>query len=360
VTSRITVAAEHSYDVHIGRGLTPIVRSHLAGEPRRLAIVHQPALEDRARVFGDELAADGHEVHFAEVPDGEAAKTVAVLEGLWQQLGAANFTRQDLVVGLGGGAVTDLAGFLAASWLRGVPVIQVPTTLLAMVDAAVGGKTGINTPQGKNLVGAFHSPRLVVCDLDYLDTLPPGDHVAGLAEVVKCGFIADPRILELVEADDGAGARDPRSSVVAELVTRAIAVKAQVVSADLREAGDREFLNYGHTLAHAIELVEDFRWRHGEAVAIGMGFAAELAHAAGQLDAPAVRRHRDVLAMLGLPTSYRQDVWSELLGAMSRDKKTRGSTLRFITLTRVGSPTRLVGPAPETLEAAYRRLDNQA
>src|SRR5690625_4165488 len=360
VTSRITVAAEHSYDVHIGRGLTPIVRSHLAGEPRRLAIVHQPALEDRARVFGDELAADGHEVHFAEVPDGEAAKTVAVLEGLWQQLGAANFTRQDLVVGLGGGAVTDLAGFLAASWLRGVPVVQVPTTLLGMVDAAVGGKTAINTPEGKNLVGAFHSPRAVVCDLDALTTPPAADRAAGPAEVLKCGFIADREILRLVTADSGAAALDPSSPVVAELVRRAVQVKAEVVSADLREAGRREFLNYGHTFGHAIELTEGFRWKHGHAVAVGMVFAAELSRAAGLLDDSGVALHREVLGMLGLPTAYAPGRWPQLLEAMGRDKKTRGSTLRFVVLDAVGRPGRLEGPAPELLEAAYEAVTAQS
>src|SRR5690606_25721330 len=159
----------------------------------------------------------GHAVEPAEVPDGEAAKTQAVLGDLWGRLGRAAFGRTDLVIGLGGGAVTDLAGFVAASWLRGVAVIQVPTTVLAMVDAAVGGKTGINPPEGKNLVGAFHSPRGVVCDIDTLTTLPAADHVAGLAEVVKAGFIADPIILDLVAADDGAAARDPRSDVLVEL-----------------------------------------------------------------------------------------------------------------------------------------------
>lgn len=356
MTQRITVSAEHTYDVHIGRDLGQELRDFLNAAPKRLLIVHQPVLQERAAQLAEQLGGDGHEVHLAVVPDGEAAKTVAVLSGLWQQLGEAAFTREDLIIGLGGGAVTDLAGFLAASWLRGVPVIQLPTTLLAMVDAAVGGKTGINTPQGKNLVGAFHSPRLVLCDLAYLDTLPPADHLAGLAEVIKCGFIADPRILELVEADGGRRARDPRSEVLAELVGRAVAVKAGIVSADLREAGNREFLNYGHTLAHAIELVEDFTWRHGEAVAVGMIFAAELAHSAGLLDSAEVNRHRDVVAALDLPATYRQDVWPQLHTAMARDKKTRGSTLRFVVLESVGSPTRLVGPAPELLEIAYRQL----
>ncbi|WP_452176649.1 3-dehydroquinate synthase [Georgenia satyanarayanai] len=354
--ARVPVRAEHDYEVVIGRGLDGEVAGAVGAEQRRVLLVHQAPLAERAGRLGATLESAGHEVHLALVPDGEQAKTAAVLTDLWSRLGRAAFTRQDLVVGLGGGAATDLAGFVAASWLRGVAVVHVPTTLLGMVDAAVGGKAAINTPEGKNLVGAFHSPRAVVCDLDALLTLPAEDHAAGLAEVVKAGFIADPRILELVEADSGAAARDARSPELAELVTRAVQVKAEVVSDDLREAGRREFLNYGHTLAHAIELSEDFRWRHGDAVAVGMVFAAELARAAGRLPDADVARHRDVLRSLGLPVGYRQDRWPLLLEAMGRDKKTRGATLRFVVLDGIGRPGRLEGPAPGLLETAYAAL----
>ncbi|WP_324652115.1 3-dehydroquinate synthase [Georgenia sp. H159] len=357
IEARIAVRAERDYEVLVGRGLEDATAAAVGAEPRRVLLVHQPPLVERATLLERALSAAGHEVLTAVVPDGEAAKTSAVLADLWARLGRAAFTRQDLVVGLGGGAATDLAGFVAATWLRGVGVVHVPTTLLGMVDAAVGGKAAINTGEGKNLVGAFHSPRAVICDLDTLATLPPDDHAAGLAEVVKCGFIADPRILELVEADGGAAARDHGSSVLAELVRRAIEVKADVVSSDLREAGRREFLNYGHTLAHAIELSEDFRWRHGHAVAVGMVFAAELARAAGRLPAADVARHREVLTMLGLPTTYRQDRWPQLLRAMGRDKKTRGSTLRFVVLDGIARPGRLEGPDPALLEQAYATLE---
>ena len=186
------------------------------------------------------------------------------------------------MVAVGGGATTDLAGFAAATWLRGVRVVHVPTTLLGMVDAAVGGKTGINSPAGKNLVGAFHEPAGVLCDLTSLETLPKHDFVSGLAEVVKCGFIADPEILTLLESDL-AGAVSPTGPHLRELVERTVAVKARVVSSDLREAGQREHLNYGHTLGHAVEKVEDYRWRHGAAVSVGMVFVAELARLAGSL-----------------------------------------------------------------------------
>ena len=187
------------------------------------------------------------------------------------------------VLGLGGGATTDLAGFVAATWLRGVDIVHVPTTLLGMVDAAVGGKTGINTDAGKNLVGAFHQPAAVLVDLATLETLPPNELVAGMAEIVKAGFIADPRILELIEADPQA-AVDPAGAVLPELIRRAITVKAEVVAADEKESALREILNYGHTLAHAIERREQYRWRHGAAVSVGLVFAAELGRLAGRLD----------------------------------------------------------------------------
>ena len=204
---------------------------------------------------------------------------------LWSRLAAHGVTRSDAIVGVGGGATTDLAGFVAATWLRGVRLVLVPTTLLGIADAAVGGKTAIDIPEGKNLVGAFHPPAGVLADLAALETLPRAEYVSGLAEVIKAGFIADPVILDLIEADP-AGAAVPHGPHARELVERAVRMKAEVVSADLREAGRREILNYGHTLGHAIERVEGYRIRHGEAVAIGMVYAAELARLAG----PARRR----------------------------------------------------------------------
>src|SRR5690606_21128913 len=254
----------------------------LLGGAARAAVLHAPPLKEYAQRLADRLAAAGVAPHPLEIPDAEAGKTVAVAAECWDALGAAGFTRTDLVVGVGGGAATDLAGFVAAAWLRGVRWVAVPTSLLGMVDAAVGGKTGVNTAAGKNLVGAFHPPAAVIADLVVLETLPPAELTAGLAEVVKCGFIADPAILELIEADPAAAA-DPRGTVLPELVRRAVEVKARVVSADLRESGQREVLNYGHTLGHAIEQVEGYRIRHGEAVAVGLGYAAGLARLAGRL-----------------------------------------------------------------------------
>jgi 3-dehydroquinate synthase len=298
----------------------------------------------------------GHyQVLTAEVPDAEAAKRVEVAAFCWQILGQADFTRSDAVIGLGGGATTDLAGFVAATWLRGVDLIQIPTTVLGMVDAAVGGKTGINTAEGKNLVGAFWAPRAVICDLDLLGSLPRNELLAGFAEVVKAGFIAAPAILDRIEADVDA-ATDPSSPVFRDLVERAIAVKARVVGEDFTEQGLREILNYGHTLGHAIEHAERYKWRHGAAVSIGMVFAAELARLTRHLSDADVDRHRSILTSLGLPTSYPLGRWNTLLAPMQRDKKARGSMMRFIVLDAIGRPTILNGPDESLLFAAYQEV----
>lgn len=355
-----TVPVGGDYDVVIGSGVLDRLAGLLGADVERVLLVHPPTLPALTTRVSEALARRGYAVHPAEVPDAEAAKTATVAAALWAQLGRAGFTRSDAVVGLGGGSVTDLAGFVAASWLRGVRVVQVPTTLLGMVDAAVGGKTGINTAEGKNLVGAFHPPAGVLCDLDALTTLPEADLVAGLGEVVKCGFIADPVILDLVEAavaDDPARARTAANPHLRELIERAVRVKAEVVSADLRESSLREILNYGHTFGHAVERVEGYSWRHGEAVGVGMVYVAELARLTGHLSGPEgealVARHRSVLESLGLPTAYVPGRWEELLTVMRRDKKSRGSTLRFVVLDGLARPTRLVGPDEALLQAAY-------
>ena len=354
----LTVKAEHEYPVIIGRHLLGELPG-LIGEPCRVLILAPHALATTAETVHADLVEAGYETYIAEVPDAEEAKTAQVAAFCWGVLGQANFTRGDIIIGIGGGATTDLAGFVAATWLRGIRVLQIPTTLLAMVDAAVGGKTGINTKEGKNLVGAFHSPIGVLVDLNTLATLPRNDLLAGMAEVVKAGFICDERILELVEADVEA-ATDPDSPVLAELIERAIRVKADVVAADLKESHLREILNYGHTLAHAIELNERYSWRHGAAVSVGIMFAAELSRLAGRLSEADVDRHRSILTSLGLPVTYRGDRWAQLLDAMKRDKKTRGDLLRFVILDEIGTPTRLEGPDPTLLAAAYGEVSEAA
>jgi 3-dehydroquinate synthase len=349
--TRIAVGGEHPYEVLVGRDLMDSVSGPLAGAAQA-AVLFSPPLAGLAARVADTLGAAGITPLPIEVPDAEAGKTIDVAARCWDVLGAAAFTRTDAVVGVGGGAVTDLAGFVAASWLRGTRVVHVATSLLGMVDAAVGGKTGINIAAGKNLVGAFHAPSAVICDLDVLATLPPADLAAGLAEIVKCGFIADPVILDVIEGDPDA-ARDPRSVAIRDLVERSIAVKARVVSEDLREAGLREVLNYGHTLGHAIEKREHYAWRHGDAVSVGLVFAAELGRLSGRLDDATADRHRNVLTALGLPVRYAGSAWPELRDGMRVDKKSRGNQLRFVVLDGLAKPGILAGPPDDMLREAF-------
>jgi len=351
VTVRIPVTAAGwpAYDVVVGAGVRDELPAHVAAASRVL-VVQAEALAGRAEEMAEALRRKGVEVTAVQLPGGEEAKDVAVVAGLWELAGQLGMTRDDAVVAVGGGAVTDVAGFAAATWLRGVRVVHVPTTVLGMVDAAVGGKTGINTAAGKNLVGAFHQPAAVLADLELLDTLPEPERISGMAEVVKTGFIADPRILELVQ-DDPSG-----RTHLAELVERSVRVKAEVVSNDAREAGRREILNYGHTLGHAIERREHYTWRHGDAVAVGMVFAAELARLAGRLDPSVVDLHRRVIAQVGLPTTYDAGGWQELRAAMAIDKKSRGSTLRFVVLDGLAQPGRLEGPPETLLQQAFSEV----
>jgi len=343
----IDVTGEHPYQVLVGRGVIDQLPACVDGAAQVAVLSAAPL-----RAHADKVSASLRDAGFAvlpiEVPDAEAGKTVEVAARCWDALGGAGFTRTDAVVGVGGGAVTDLAGWVAACWLRGVRVVQVPTSLLGMVDAAVGGKTGVNTAAGKNLVGAFHPPAGVLCDLATLDTLPADDLRAGLAEVVKCGFIADPAILDLVEA----GGELP----LRELVERSVRVKANVVGQDLRESGLREILNYGHTLGHAIEKIEGYRWKHGHAVSVGLVFAAALARHAGRLDAGVAARHERVLRLLGLPVRYDGAPWADLHAAMRVDKKARGARLRFVVLDALARPSILDDPADDLLAAAFAEV----
>jgi len=350
----ISVTGGGAYDVTVGRGVLAELGAVLPPTVAKVLIVHAPPLAARAEALREQLAGRA-EVLLAEVPDAEGAKRVEVAAFCWQIMGQTDFTRTDAVVGLGGGATTDLAGFVAATWLRGVPLVQVPTTVLGMVDAAIGGKTGINTAEGKNLVGAFWAPTSVLVDLDLLDELPQNEILAGFAEVVKYGFIADPVILDLLEADVSV-ATDRTSPVFRELIERSIRVKAAVVSDDFTEQGLREILNYGHTLGHAIEHAERYRWRHGAAISIGMVFVAELAHLAGSLSAEQVDRTRRILASLTLPTSYPLGRWKTLLATMQRDKKARAGMLRFIVLDDVAKPRVLNGTDESMLYAAYQEV----
>lgn len=355
--SAIDVTAERPYQVVVGAGALDFLPQYLADQ-QRVALIHPPVLRQRAEAI---VASCDAEVLLIEVPEAEEAKTGAILQRCWEALAQAGFTRSDSIVGLGGGATTDLAGFVAATWLRGVRYVSVPTTVLGMVDAAVGGKTGINLAAGKNLVGSFYEPYTVLCDLSFLERLPVAEIRSGLAEVVKAGFIADPAILTIIE-DDPAAALDPSGEVICALVKRAIAVKAAVVGTDLRERTSvgrdvgREVLNYGHTLAHAIERDQEFRCRHGEAVSIGLAFVAELSRRADRLDRATASRHGDVLGSLGLPVHYPAEAWPRLRKAMNLDKKTRAASLRFVILEGLAQPVILESPDEELLRASFEAI----
>jgi 3-dehydroquinate synthase len=358
--TRLHVAGPAPYDVLVGSGLAAELPLLLGSDVESVAVICPQPLRALGNAIREHLDRSDYRALIIEIPDSEAAKTAEVAAHCWSALGQAGFTRSDAVVGVGGGATTDLAGFVAATWLRGVKLVNVPTTLLGMVDAAVGGKTGINTGAGKNLVGSFHPPAGVLCDLAVLRTLPAAEWVSGLAEVIKAGFIADPEILELVEsAPDEAAAAEGRYT--RELITRSIQVKADVVAVDLKETGaagsiGREMLNYGHTLGHAIERLEDYRWRHGPAISIGMVFVAELAALQGRIPSELVERHRKVLEAVGLPVRYRADRWGELRSAMNLDKKSRGSKLRLVVLDGVGRPVITAEPDEALLTEAFRRV----
>jgi 3-dehydroquinate synthase len=353
-TTTITVPGTDPYDVVIGRNILGMLPELIGTDAKKVLIVHPPTLGARASALRETLTGD-YEVLMAEIPDGEPAKRVEVAAFCWQVMGLSDFTRTDVVIGFGGGATTDVAGFVAATWLRGVRVFQLPTTLVGMVDAAIGGKTGVNTAQGKNLVGAFHAPSVVLADLDTLEGLGQMEILAGFGEVVKYGFIETPEILDIIERDV-AVATDPASEEFRRIVELSVRIKARVVGEDFKESGLREILNYGHTLGHAIEYAERYLWRHGAAVGIGMMYAAELARLAGRLPDVIVDRHRSILESLQLPTTYPLGRWETLLGVMQRDKKSRGGMLRFIVLDDVARPTVLAGPDQSLLFAAYQEI----
>lgn len=353
-TTVISVTGTNPYDILIGNGLLSGITKQIGSKATKVLIVHAPTLGAQAAALRESLLAN-YEVLLAEIPDAEAAKRIEVAAFCWQIMGQTDFTRTDVVVGLGGGATTDLAGFVAATWLRGVRLVQVPTTVLGMVDAAVGGKTGINTAEGKNLVGSFWAPAAVLVDLDLLSSLSENEILAGSAEIVKAGFIAEPEILDIYEASVER-ATDPATPEFRRLLELAIGMKARVVSEDFRESGIRELLNYGHTLGHAIEHAERYNWRHGAAISVGMIFAAELSRLTGSLSDAAVERHRSILESLTLPTSYPLGRWNTLLATMQRDKKTRAGHLRFIVLDDIAKPSVLTAPDESLLYLAYQEI----
>jgi 3-dehydroquinate synthase len=346
----ISITADRDYEVVIDIDWQKAIQPYLANRGQ-VAVIVSEAMRDR--IFN--LPVTDAQIHVFTVPDSEAGKSFTTYQKLLDWLGAAGFTRNDLIVAIGGGAVSDLSGFVASSWLRGIDWVAVPTTLAAMVDAAVGGKTGINSEYGKNLIGSFYSPIAVLIDLSWLNTLSDRDFAAGLAEVTKYGFIVDTEIVELLKDRNLSQVRSDRALTL-ELITRSIAVKAKVVSGDFKESFDREILNYGHTLGHAIELHSKYTLRHGECVSIGLVFAANLANQFGILADQSTDLHKKILSNLGLPTSYESRHWPELRANMAIDKKSRSGTLRFVAISEFGKTLRIEAPSESDLLAAYERL----
>ncbi len=291
----------------------------------RFVIIYDEALVQHSEKIVEILENNSKRYVKYSLPSGEQAKDPEILRNVWEYFGEQSISRTDIVIALGGGSVTDFAGFVAATWMRGIAYINIPTTLLAMVDASVGGKTAVNTSHGKNLVGSFHMPAAVLIDTEFLGSLPPQEISNGLAEVVKCGFIRDPYILKLLEATQ---------LDFSELIERAVRVKLDYVDKDPLEqkSGVREILNYGHTLGHALEKVLKYQISHGQAIAIGMRFAAELSHALGYIDQDLVDRHTSALQVIGLDISISGVSWEEVWPFMQRDKKNLKGKNRFIIL----------------------------
>ena len=349
---KLSIKAEQEYEIRIDVKWRDEIALLMQGRNKVAFITSSSFSPD----LGELLNFDS-EVHQFTVPDGEAGKTFSTVKSIWDWLGAAGFTRNDLIVAIGGGALTDLSGFAAATWLRGIDWVAVPTSLAGMVDAAIGGKTAINSDFGKNLIGSFHSPVAVIIDPIWLQTLSDRDFSAGMAEVIKCGFIADPKILEIASDTNLEQLRADGSRVI-DLVYRAVKVKAQVVSADFKETYEREILNYGHTLGHAVEIHSKFKLRHGEAVSIGLVYAAELASARSLISSEILAMHRDLLTNLNLPITYDRAAWTTLRPILALDKKSRGATIRFVTLTGLGSTSRLEDLTSDELDAAYERISS--
>ena len=361
------VLGRRSYAIHLGAGLLPqlgVLTAQVLRGRSALLVTDNHVSQLCGEAAAASLRGAGFKVHRAVVPAGESSKCGEQLFALYDAAKQAGLDRSGLVVALGGGVVGDLAGYLAASWLRGIAFVQVPTTLLAMVDSSVGGKTGINLPSGKNLVGAFHQPALVVADLDVFTTLPPRETRAGMGEVVKYGVIRDAELFATLEAHAPVFAKPWNNLDAAErerfanVIARCCAIKAEVVAGDEREeTGLRAILNFGHTLGHAIEKASGYgTLLHGEAVAVGMVAAAQLSARLTGLPGADVARLKELLVNLGLPVSAPGLAWADLRAAMKLDKKSEGGVPRFVLLKQLGAAVTGCAVPEDVLESVARDM----
>ena len=340
----ISVHAEREYDIRFVENWQ-IAFAEIAKSHEKVLVIAPSELVAEFKLE----SLQSPNVKVVPTPIGESAKSPEYLLQLWDACGDFGLTRSDAIVGIGGGATTDLAGFVAATWLRGISWYAIPTSLAGMVDASIGGKTGINSSFGKNLIGSFYSPNSVIVDRAFLKTLSTRDFNAGMAEVIKAGFIDNPKILDLADAAE---------KNVSELIWLSIEMKAKIVSQDFRESKIREILNYGHTLGHAIEKLENYKLRHGEAVSIGLVFAAELSNVSGHLNSTIVDKHRTLLSKFGLPITYEKSALPKLLDLIASDKKSRGSSLRFIGISDIAKPIWLEQVTSDQIAAAYERISS--
>ncbi len=352
-----------SYDVRIEPGLLSTVGElvkQVAPHERAVLVADANVADLHAPVVAESMRSAGYEVLSANIEPGEQWKNLDTVRDLYQLLLDARLDRRSPLIALGGGVVGDTAGFVAATYLRGVPFIQCPTTLLAMVDASVGGKVGVNTPHGKNLIGAFYQPSLVAIDTDTLQTLPPRELRCGLAECVKHGIVRDADLFDWIEAHlDAILALD--SATLVELVQRNVRIKSDVVAADERESGLRAHLNFGHTFGHAIEATQAYDsqhgYRHGEAVALGMVAATRLATTTGRCDATVLDRLVALSARIGLPTAAENLApIDRLMDAMQMDKKLESGQLRLVLPCRIGEASIVTGPAPDDVARSWESL----
>jgi 3-dehydroquinate synthase len=343
---QISVNAEREYKVNIG--------IDVAHEIKEISQKHSKVVIFSPLVLTAHMNAIARNIPNAllfTTLEGEEAKTLSAIDQAWKFLGKHGIGRGDAVIAVGGGSTTDSTGFVASTWLRGIEWYAFPTTLAGAVDASIGGKTGINSRHGKNLIGSFYSPSGVFIDINFLNTLKKRDLRAGMAEVIKTGFIRDPHIIELLNNNPEITTED--LDILSELITRSVAVNADVVSQDFREGKLREILNYGHTLGHAIEKAERYQMRHGEAVSLGLIFAGELSVRFASLPQESSDLHRSLLEKYHLPTQYSPKRFDELFELMIGDKKSRDGQVRFIGLSAIGETCWLEKLSREDLEQVY-------